>query len=41
MGHSSPKWLGFAPFSIHVVRIEIASLTGMSDDIGFSDCAAR
>lgn len=38
--HALPKWLRFAPLSIHVVRIEVSCLPGVEYDIGFRDRAS-
>jgi len=40
MGDTLAKWLLAAPFGVHVMRVEIASLTGVEDNIGLSDCPA-
>jgi hypothetical protein len=40
MSHARSEWLCLAPFSIHVMGIEIARLARVNNDIGLSDGAA-
>src|SRR5260370_36161897 len=40
LGHAHSKWLSLAPFSIHVMGIEIARLARVNNDVGLSDGAA-
>jgi hypothetical protein len=35
MGDALAEFLPLTPFGIHVVRIEVATLTGVQDEIGF------
>jgi hypothetical protein len=37
MSDALPKWLGFAPFGVHMMGIKVTSLAGMGDNIAFGD----
>ena len=41
MGDALPELLRLAPLGVHVMRVEVAGLPGVEDDIGLGDGASQ